>query len=122
VGHGTDGAAGVFDHQHAAGFQSVEEGGPVSAYSEDHEVRGAASGIQPAEHRLGQPSGGFDPVERGQSLGQAAGVGMVLGQPIDHPVRPVAQRDQPGRGQDADLAHSASDELPAAMSPEDELL
>ena len=53
----------------------------------------------------------------GQGLGEPTGVGVVLGEAVDHPVRAVGQGDQPGRGQDPRLAHPAADELARRDGP-----
>ena len=56
----------------------------------------------------------------GQGLGQAAGVGVVLGEAVDHPVRAVGQGDEAGRGEDPGLAHPATDHLAGpARAPDD---
>jgi len=47
---------------------------------------------------------------------------VVLGEPVDHAVRTVAQGYQPGRGKHADLAHAAADELSPAPRSVDEFL
>ena len=45
---------------------------------------------------------------------------MVLGEPLDHALGPVAEGDQAGGRQDADLAHAAADELAGATGARDE--
>ena len=45
----------------------------------------------------------------GHGLGQAPGVGVVVGQAVDHAGRAVLEGDEPGRGEDAGLAHAAAD-------------
>ena len=57
------------------------------------------------------PPAAPDAVEAAQGLGQSAGVGVVVGEPVDHAVRPVRQRDEPGGREDPGLAHAAADQL-----------
>ena len=56
-----------------------------------------------------------------QALGQPPGVGVVVGEPPDHPSRPGLERNEPGRGKDPGLAHSAADQLAGAARRGDEL-
>ena len=77
--------------------------------------------IEPARRRLGDSPGRHDPVEVGQALGQAAGIGVIVGEALDHPVRTVAQGNQPGRGQDAHLAKAAADQLAGPAGAPDEV-
>ena len=124
VGHGAHRAVRVLDHQDTARAEGLQEGGPArqpAAHAKDDEVGEDAARVQRSGGRLGQTTGGFDAGHRGQPFGQAAGVGVVLGQACDGAVRAVAQGDQPGRGQDADLAHAAADELAAAAGAGDEV-
>ena len=93
----------------------------VASDPEEDEVRAHAPGVERSRRRLGGAAGGLDAVEAGQGLGEPARVGVVLGQPVDHPVRAVRQRDEPGRGQDAGLAHPAADQLAGAARAPDEL-
>ena len=44
-------------------------------------------------------------------LGQPPGVAVILGEPIDHPVRAVGEGDEPGGGDDPRLAHAAAQQL-----------
>src|SRR3990170_2766789 len=53
----------------------------------------------------------------GQAAGQARRVGVVLGEPVDH----AFERNQPGRGEDAHLAHPAAQHLPRAARARHEL-
>ena len=50
---------------------------------------------------------GVDDAERRERLGQPAGPGVVVGQPLDV----VGQRVPAGRGEDAGLAHAAAHPL-----------
>ena len=56
----------------------------------------------------------------GESLGQAARVRVVLGEPLDHPGVAVPQGDEAGRGQHARLAHPAAEQLARPARPGDE--
>ena len=71
---------------------------------------------------LGGPARAFDAVHVRQGLGETPGVGVVVGQAIDHAGRTVGQGDEAGRGQDADLAHPATDELARAARARDDVV
>ena len=64
---------------------------------------------------LGDAARAHDAGQLGEDLREPAGVLVVVGQPLDHPVAAVPQRDEPGRGDHARLAHPAADELPGAV-------
>ena len=120
VGHGTHLPVGIFHHLDVARSEGGQERRPVALDAEQHEVRAHARRVERARRRLGRPAGRDDAVHPGQRLGQAAGVGVVLGQPLDHAVRAVGQGDQPGGGEDPGLAHPATDHLAgAARAPDD---
>ena len=79
------------------------------------------SGIQrPVGVGLGDPARGPDAGQLREPLGEAAGVGVVLGEPGDRAVGAVGQRDEAGRGEHADLAHAAADQLARATGAGDE--
>ena len=61
------------------------------------------------------------PGRSGDALREPTGVDVVVGHPVDHAVGSVAQRDQPGRGKDANLAHAAADHLARPSGAPDEL-
>ncbi len=118
VGQGANTAGGVFDERDTASPHLRHEGGPrlqwvlarPGPYTEDDVV-----GRHPRRVQVD------DAVESGQPLGQAAGVGVVVGQPLDHAVGAVAQGDQSRRRQHADLAHAAAHDLARSAGPADEV-
>ena len=77
--------------------------------------------VQPAGLRLGDAAGAHDPVEVREPLREAAGVGVVVGEARDGPVRAVGQGHEAGRGEDADLAHAAAEQLARAPGAPDEV-
>jgi len=52
-----------------------------------------------------------------EATGEARRVRVILGEPVDH----ALERDQPGRGEDAHLAHAATQHLSHAARPRHEL-
>ncbi len=121
VRDGTDLAVRVGDHPHASRLEGGEERGPIAIDTEQHEVGEPAAGIQrPVLVRLGDPAGRPDAGQLREPFGQATGVGVVLGQAADGPVRAVRERDEPGRREHAHLAHPAAEELARAARASDE--
>ena len=60
------------------------------------------------------------PVHVRERLSEAASVGVVFGEPLDHPVGAVGEGHEPGRGEDAGLSHPAADHLSRpTRSPDD---
>ena len=121
MGHGSDLTVGIFHHQHVLRSQGGEECRAVTVHLEEHEVRGDPVRIESAGRRLGDATRARHAGHLGQGLREAAGVGVVVGEAVDHPFRAVAQGEQPSRGDDPGLAHAATDELPAAPRSGDHL-
>jgi len=108
MGGRPDGAVGILGHQDAPGPEALEEGSSVAPDAEQDEVRADPVRVQLTQPGLGDPSCRLDPIEIGQALGKSPGVGVVIGQPLDHPVGSIAQGNQAGRGEDAHLAQAAT--------------
>ena len=111
VGDGADLTVRIFHHQDVPRSERGEERARGRARpgratklvaTRPGSRRSAASG-------WAMPPGARMPSSPARRLGQPPGVGVVLGQAVDHPVRAVLQRDQTGRREDPDLAHPATD-------------
>ena len=122
VRHRADLAVRVLDHQHAARPERLEERRAVAGHLEQHEVRPDPARVERSGGRLGGPAGGHDAVHPAERLGQPPGVGVVLGEAVDHAVRAVGEGDQAGRGEDPRLAHAAADHLPRPARAPDHVL
>ena len=121
VGHGTHLPVGIFHHLDVSRSERGQECRPVALDAEDHEVRADAPRIERTGRGLRRPTGRDDAIEPGQRLREPAGVGVVLGQALDHAVRAVGEGHQAGRGQDPGLAHAATDHLARASGAPDDL-
>ena len=95
----------VIDHQHALVLERIKELHALLGLGqlEEHEV-----GAYPLRVER------QDAWEVGEAVGQSSGVDVILGEAVDHAVGSVTQRDQPGRSEDAGLAHSTAEQLPGA--------
>ena len=80
-----------------------------------------AGRVERARRRLGGAAGAHDAVHLREGLAEAAGIGVVVGEAVDHAVRAVRQRDETGRREDAGLAHPATDQLARAARPPDDV-
>ena len=111
---------GIFLHQDVGCTERVEEDSPVALDAEQHEVRPDPLWVQRPLAGLGNPAGAHDARQGGERDRQALRVAVILGQPVDHPVRPVREGNEPGSRDDARLAHPAAEQLPRPSRPADE--
>ena len=115
-------SCGIRLEKDAAGLgPRLEERRAVTLHAEEHEVRPDPLGVERPVAGLGDVARGDDSGHRRERLGEAAGVRMVVGEPVDHPRAAVAQRDEAGGREDPGLAHPAADELPAAPGAPDDV-
>ena len=101
VRRGPDLAVRVPLEEDAAGLRRGEERRPVRGHPEEDEVRRDPRGVEGrvVGAGLGDVAGRADAGDRREELRQAAGVGVVLGEPGDHPRLPVprGRRGRPPR-------------------------
>ena len=101
----------IRDQQHPPRPHGGQERGAIPIHAEQDEVGQEPVRVQGPVLRLGDAARAPYAGQLRQTLGEPAGVGVVLGQAVDHAGVAILERDQPGRGEDAHLAHAATDEL-----------
>ena len=122
VGHGADLAVGIFHHHDAARSERGEERRPVALDLEQDEVR-----ADPRRGRAGRGVGwAVPPAATTPSISDSASarrraLAWSSARRSIMPSGPSRQGDQPGRGEDAGLAHPATDHLAGAARAPDEV-
>ena len=107
--------------EQAARGATIGERLAVPLDAEEDEVRHDAGRVQGSLFGLGDVAGRADARQARHRGGEAPGVGVVLGKALDHARGAIPEGDHPGRGQDAGLAHTATEQLPRATGPPDEV-